>query len=175
MVKLALVGMTALLVSLSAAQAQAPASSDLPSASELKLLTDVRVEIVKSALQLAPAQEKLWPPVEQAIRARSEARHQRLMQLAAASDERDTNALDLLRKRADALNQRAAGLKKLADAWQPLYESLDNGQKVRLRVVTLFALREMRDAVASRLAEYEEDDDGSGLSPGGMHFTSFSR
>jgi hypothetical protein len=174
MLKLAVVGMTALFVSASAAQAQGPASSDFPTAADMKFMTDVRVELVKSALQLTPAQEKLWPAVEQAIRARAETKQQRLQQLASAgNDDQDKNALEMLRKRADLLNQRATGFKKLADAWQPLYESLDNGQKTRLRFVTLFALREMRDRVASRLAEYEEDDsDSSDMPTWGMHFTS---
>jgi hypothetical protein len=174
MLKLAVVGMTALFVSASAVQAQGPASSDFPTAADMKFMTDVRIEIVKSTLQLKPDQEKLWPAVEQAIRGRAETRQQRLAQLAsAANDDREKNVLDLLRKRANNLNQRADGLKKLAEAWQPLYESLDNGQKTRLRFVTLFALREMRDAVASRLAEYEEDDsDAHDMPTWGMHFTS---
>ena len=35
-----------------------------------KALTDLRVGIVKAALQLKPDQEKYWPPLEQAIRDR---------------------------------------------------------------------------------------------------------
>jgi hypothetical protein len=34
---------------------------------------------------------------------------------------RDRNPVEFMHRRADALSQRGADLKKLADAWQPLY------------------------------------------------------
>ena len=37
---------------------------------------------------------------------------------------RDRNPIEFLNKRADALTQKAADLKKLAEAWQPLYQTL---------------------------------------------------
>jgi hypothetical protein len=40
-----------------------------------KALTDLRVGIVKAALQLKPDQEKYWPALEQAIRDRAAVRH----------------------------------------------------------------------------------------------------
>ena len=67
--------------------------------------------------------------------------------------------VDLIRARSEALAQRSAGLKKLADAWQPLYASLDDNQKLRLKFLTLFVLREMRDALEGRKAEAEDEDD----------------
>ena len=45
-----------------------------PSAADLKSLTDARVAMIKAALQLTPDQEKYWPPVEEAIRARAKNR-----------------------------------------------------------------------------------------------------
>ena len=42
--------------------------------------------------------------------------------------------VELLRGRAGALTQRGANVKRLADAWQPLYQSLDADQRWRLRV-----------------------------------------
>ena len=50
-------------------------------------------------------------------------------------------------------------MKKLADAWQPLYQSLDTNQKQRLRFITVYVLREMRDALASRQMQLEGEDD----------------
>ena len=41
------------------------------------------------------------------------------------------DAIARLRQGADAMTTRAAGLKKLADAAEPLYKSLDDGQKRR--------------------------------------------
>jgi LTXXQ motif family protein len=135
---------------------------DLPSAADLKALTDWRIDLVKAALQLTPAQAKHWPAVEDAIRARANARHARLAKWAAqASEPRERSPIELLRERADGMAQRAAALKKLVDAWQPLYESLDTAQNQRLRFLTVYVLREMRNAVESRRfqseEEYEED------------------
>src|SRR5918997_4546931 len=45
---------------------------------EFKILTDARVGMVKVALQLTPEQQQYWPSVDDAIRARSEARYRRL-------------------------------------------------------------------------------------------------
>jgi hypothetical protein len=58
--------------------------------------------------------------------------------------------------RADAMAERAAGLKKLADAWQPLYETLDTNQKARMRLLAVVVLREMRDPVESRRTQLED-------------------
>ena len=57
------------------------------------------------------------------------------------------------------LAQRAAGLKKLADAWQPLYASLNDAQKERLRFLAVYVLQEMRDAVESRRMQSEDEED----------------
>ena len=56
------------------AYAEQAASHDRLTAADLENLTDARIEIVKAALQLAPDQEKLWPPIEDAIRARAKDR-----------------------------------------------------------------------------------------------------
>jgi hypothetical protein len=123
-------------------------------------LTDFRIAGLKAALRLTPDQEKYWPAVEQAIRERATERHQRLENLAArlgASGE--PNPIAIMRARADSLSQRAASLKKLADAWQPLYESLDSDQKQRLRFLAARVVRELKEAVENRRMEREDEDD----------------
>jgi hypothetical protein len=47
---------------------------------------------------------------------------------------------------ADDLVQRAATLKKFADAWKPLYQSLDSDQKKRMRFLAMHVVHELRDA-----------------------------
>jgi hypothetical protein len=137
---------------------QAGPAQERLSDAEFKTLTDRRIELVRFALQLKPDQEKSWPAVEEAIRARAMARRQRLVNLVArASGQREFNPVELLRDRADALATRAANLKKLADAWQPLYASLDDNQKARLRLLTVYVLREMRDAAESRRLQSEDE------------------
>jgi hypothetical protein len=59
-----------------------------------------------------------------------------------------------LQEHADALAKRSAAVKKLADAWQPLYRSLDADQKRRLRALAIRDVRELKDAF-----ENEEDND----------------
>ena len=110
-------------------------------------------------LQLKPDQEEYWPAVEEAIRAKAAARHAFLEKLASLGEQkREFNATALLRGRADALAQRSARLKALADAWDPLIQTLDARQKLRLRFLSVYVLREMRDAVESRLMQDEDED-----------------
>jgi zinc resistance-associated protein len=129
------------------------------SESDWKAYTDWRIDVVKLALALTPEQEKYWPAVEQAIRDRANMRHQRLAKLASRLEgQHEYDPISLLRARADGLTQRGAALKKLVDAWQPLHASLDDRQKLRLRFLAVYVLREMRDAVQSRLMQYEEEE-----------------
>lgn len=164
MPKVLTAGLTALFISASSlAYAQAPAATapkSGPTQQELAALTDTRVELVKIALQMTPAQEKLWQPVEEAIRARAGARHARLAKLAAAvNSDKEYTPIEILRERADGLVQRGTTLKKLVEAWQPLYESLDARQKVRLRILAVLVLREMRDGLAERLEAADEEEE----------------
>jgi len=69
------------------------------------------------------------------------------------------SVIDLLRHRSEALAQRSAELKRLADAWQPLFQTLDEAQKLRLRILAVYALREMRDELESRQMQYFDDED----------------
>ena len=150
------------------AHAQGPAGDAHNNArlspTEVKILTDARVGMIKIALQLTPEQQQYWPAVEEAIRARSEARYRRLSSLEERAGQwREADPVQLYRKRADALSERAAGFKRLADAWQPLYQSLTPDQKTRLRLVTVRALEGVKAAMESRRSdmyiEMDEEDD----------------
>jgi hypothetical protein len=154
-------GMAALFITTGTALAQAQTAMPREplSPTDWKALTDTRVSIVKSALQLTPEQAKYWPAVEDAIRARAAMREQRSAALRQRiEDQSDFQPIDFLRTRADNLNQRADGLKKLADAWQPLYASLDNDQKRRMRFVAVHVLRDVRENIESRRQSDEDDD-----------------
>jgi hypothetical protein len=54
---------------------------------------------------------------------------------------------------------RAAGLRKLAEAWQPLYQSLTPDQKTRLRLVTVHAIEGLRSAMENRRMELDDEED----------------
>jgi hypothetical protein len=117
-------------------------------------LTNLRIEVVKAALQLTPEQQKYWPPVEQAIRARAQSREQRIQALRERQGQLlSGDPIQLLHSRANNLAQRADNLKKLADAWQPLYQNLNPDQKQRMRLLAMDVLRDLRDAVNARRME----------------------
>lgn len=170
--KLAVVGATTIFVTASTlAHAQAPtAQAPQPlSASDLGTLTDARVNIVKAALQLTPDQEKYWPAVEQAIRQRAEHRQARIASAATRIDELrngglanavlNRNPIEFLHRRADALSQRAQDLQDLANAWQPLYQTLNPDQKRRMALLAVFVLRDVGNAVQRRVSGSEEAED----------------
>ena len=54
--------------------------------------------------------------------------------------------------------QRAADLKKLAAAWDPLYKTLTPQQKKRMAFLTIIVGREMREAIEQRRIEADDDD-----------------
>lgn len=167
MLKIVAAGITALFITV----APLAYAQDEPrlSTADLERLTDARINIIKAALQLTPEQEKYWPAIEDAIRNRAKDRQARIEAAAERSKERrdrsvvevvsDRDPVAFLQRRADALTQRGADLKKLADAWQPLYQTLSPDQKRRMAALTIYVLREMRDAVEHRRLQSEEDDD----------------
>jgi hypothetical protein len=67
--------------------------------------------------------------------------------------------VQLYRQRADVLADRAASLRKLADAWQPLYQSLMPEQKTRLRLVTAHVLQGFRTAIENRRMMEMDDEE----------------
>ena len=126
---------------------------------DFKILTDARIGVVTAVLLLRPEQQQYWPALEDAIRARAEARYRRLTTLAGLVQQRgDHDPLALIRARADSLEQRAAGLKRLADAWQPLYQTLSADQKMRMRLVTARVIGGLRQAIEDRRRDLFDDD-----------------
>ena len=168
MSKTVAVGLTALFVTASSlAYAQSPSAttttggsqeSARPSAADLNALTDARIGIVKAALQLTPEQAKYWPAVEEAIRNRAMGMQVRLA-ARRQRDQGDNDVADDLRHRADALAQRSAELKQLADAWQPLSATLTPEQKQRLRFFATNILRLVPRAVDVRRGQTEDESD----------------
>jgi hypothetical protein len=171
MLKLLAAGATAFFVTLSStAFAQAPSTMGPGrlGQADLAKLTDERIAIVKSVLQLTPDQEKYWPAIVDAIRVRAQNRDARLARIAETvgkmSDEtandmlRDRDPISFLDRRADALTQRAQDLKKLADAWRPLYPTLSSEQKQRLAGLAIFALHQVGSALEQRMQPDDDDE-----------------
>jgi hypothetical protein len=149
----------------SLAYAQTSQTVGKVSATDATALTDARVDLTKAALQLTPDQQKLWPPVEQAIRERAKNRQDRLADFTKEFGDRspieiirNRNPIEFMQRRADAYTQRAADLKKLSEAWRPLYETLTQEQKTRMAFVTLVVAREIGDALEQRHIDLMDDD-----------------
>ncbi|WP_187640173.1 Spy/CpxP family protein refolding chaperone [Bosea sp. F3-2] len=113
------------------------------SAEDMSAFIDAYVAAIHAGLKLSADQEKLWPPVETAIRnlATLHLGHMQAMRQPrgmAASD-----PVGLLRAMADRMSQGADAMRKLADAASPLYATLDEAQKRRLQVLVRMGGRDM--------------------------------
>ncbi|CUT14150.1 Bll5176 protein [Bradyrhizobium sp.] len=110
-------------------------------------MVDARIAAVHAGLKLNADQEKLWPPVEAAVRDFAKLRIDRAnarMNAGPGDAGKDANKdadrpedpVARLRQRAEDMGATSAALKKIADAADPLYKTLDEGQKRRLAVLT---------------------------------------
>jgi LTXXQ motif family protein len=87
--------------------------------------------VLRTGLMLTPEQARNWPAFEQAARDFGKQRIDRRMTMRSASPAPDP--VERMRRRATAMSKTSAALKKLADATEPLYKSLDDNQKQRFR------------------------------------------
>src|SRR5882724_9963049 len=118
---------------------------------------DARIAAVHAGLKLTADQEKLWPPVEAAVRDFAKLRMDRANARVNApqnqsqdqqkqdqqkqdqqkqDQQKDDDPVAHLRERAETMAASAAAMKKIADAADPLYKTLDDAQKRRLAVLT---------------------------------------
>src|SRR6476660_8089126 len=98
---------------------------------------DARIAAVHAGLKLNADQEKLWPPVETAVREFAKLRIDRAnARMNAPADATPPDPVTRLLERADTMAASAAAMKKIADAADPLYKTLDEGQKRRLTALT---------------------------------------
>jgi len=106
-------------------------------------MVDARIAAVHAGLKLNADQEKLWPPVEAAVRDFAKLRIDRAnARMNAGPGDAGKNAdkpedpIARLRQRAEDMGATSAALKKIADAADPLYKTLDDAQKRRLGMLT---------------------------------------
>jgi len=150
------------------AQTPSAAAPERISAADWNKLTDLRIDLVKSALQMTPDQQKLWPAVESAIRSNAKDRQARFAKVAETVGKRaDESSVEIMRnrdpiaflqRRSQALAQRSADLNKLAEAWEPLYKTLSPEQRQRMAALAVFVLRDMSDAVEHRRMQAMDED-----------------
>ncbi len=139
MLKFVIAGATALAIAgTSFAYAQQPDRRDgrersQPSADDLRAFGEARLAALKAGLMLTPDQERNWPAFEQAAREFAKQRVERRMAMRDLSPSDDF--VEHTRRRAVAMSEIGAALKKLSDAAEPLYKSLDETQKRRFAVL----------------------------------------
>jgi hypothetical protein len=111
------------------------------SADDMRAFADARIAALHAGLALRPDQEKNWQPFEQALRAAAKDRIDRIQARQAAghgTQSQATDPIERLKRIADAMSRRGAALKQIADTAAPLYQSLDDAQKNRFRMLARF-------------------------------------
>jgi zinc resistance-associated protein len=114
---------------------------------------DVRIARLKAGLMLTTEQEKNWPPVEAAMRDAAKRAADRMIAMRADRDKGGVDAITRLGRVSEALTERAADLKRFADAARPLYDSLDERQKGRFAALVRRGGRQAMRAYAMGMGE----------------------
>ncbi|HEY7662202.1 MAG TPA: Spy/CpxP family protein refolding chaperone [Xanthobacteraceae bacterium] len=133
------------------------------STEDLRAFGEARLAALKAGLALTPDQEKNWPAFEQAAREYGKLRLDRLT--AMRNSPRSDDPVERLRQRAATLSDTGAALKKLADATDPLYKSLDDSQKRRFAILSRLARSGFRDREGGMMMRHHwgpHRTDGSG-------------
>ena len=113
-----------------------PAAAQPPAANQMLDEMNERIAHIKARLRLSPEQEKMWPDLEAALHELAKRHAERVTAMRERERaERERKApiglLEEWRYRADMFGERAAKLKFLADAAEPLYATLKDWQKDR--------------------------------------------
>lgn len=90
---------------------------------------NARIASVHAGLALNADQEKLWPPVESAVRDMAKGMGEAMDK---AREERPKDPIEGMKRRAELQIARGEAMKKVADAAAPLYATLTTEQKDRL-------------------------------------------
>lgn len=104
---------------------------------DLDSLTDARIAAIQAGLKLTPDQQKLWGPVEQALRAQAASRGAQLIEerRQRGSQAEQPDMMQRLERRAELATKGAANLNTLSTAMKPLWASLDDRQKRLLPIL----------------------------------------
>lgn len=130
---------------------------DLHTAEDAAAVLGARLAALKTVIGMTADQEKLWAPVDAAIRQVAKHSTERREQRAKAAQPQDF--VDILVRTADAEAARIADLKAVTGALKPLVASLSEAQ--RRRIPAFLGLREGRYGQPQPLAElwlFEEEN-----------------
>ncbi|MCB8822628.1 Spy/CpxP family protein refolding chaperone [Microvirga rosea] len=103
---------------------------------DFEALTDARIASIQAGLKLTADQQKLWGPVEQALRSQSAARIQRFEERRQQGPRAERpDLMQRLERGAEMATKRAESLNALSTAMKPFWASLDDRQKRLLPVL----------------------------------------
>ena len=105
------------------------------SSEDMSAFVDAQIAAVHAGLKLSAEQEKLWPPVENAIRNLAALHLSHMQAMRESQSGRTGDRVAMIRSMADRMSQGADALRKVADAAAPLYATLDEAQKHRLQIL----------------------------------------
>jgi zinc resistance-associated protein len=109
-----------------------------PTTEDMRAFQAARLAALRAGLALTPEQEKHWSAFEQAMRELQQLRLNRITAVREARRDgpRVIDPAERMRQRAARLSESGAVLKRLAEATEPLYHSLDEAQKRRFAILT---------------------------------------
>jgi hypothetical protein len=140
------------------------ARTEGPTVNQLTAVDDARIARLKADLRLTAGQEGYWSKLEGALKDISKRRADRFVAQwndertarEAARDNKNDNQrpepptpMERMRRTAEAMNLQAADLKTVADAAEPIYGKLDEGQRRTLEGA-------LREQLAARPVTFEE-------------------
>jgi hypothetical protein len=106
-----------------------------------------RIAAIKAGLELTADQQQAWGAYQQSLEdliqfrvQRMQARQAAQQQAGNAQPKRGGDPFARLSRRADFVTQSAPLVKKMADAGEPLYQSLSDAQKGRFKMLTRLLL-----------------------------------
>jgi LTXXQ motif family protein len=101
-----------------------------PSKDEFSRLLDARIAAIKAGLKLTGDQEKLWTPVEDAIRASANDRFSRMEQFRANREQRQsTDFMQRLERRSAMMTEGVQRSAAVTTALRPLWDTFSEDQK----------------------------------------------
>jgi hypothetical protein len=103
---------------------------------DMSAFAEAHIAALRAGLKLSVEQERLWPPVEEALRFLANLHLTPMQMMRRGQARMEDDPITALRSMADRMTEGAAAMRKLAEAAAPLYASLDEAQKRRLRVLT---------------------------------------
>lgn len=105
------------------------------SSEDLSAFMEARIAAIHAGLKLSADQEKLWPPVEAALRNLGTLRLSHMQAMRQTQESMSNDPMAMLRTMANTMSQAAEAVRKLVDVAAPLDATLGEAQKRRLWVL----------------------------------------